>query len=267
MSLFNFSESEILSFFAVIIRLSVAFAVIPIVGDRLVPAPLKVLLSLSVSIVLFPALVKSGHIRVTDATIWASTVGGLVGTLALEVAFGLLMGFIAKLAFDSISIGTNFVGTFMGFASASQFDPHQETQTEVIAQFQTVIAMLLFLSLDGHHLILKSVFESFRIIGIGKVHFSDSLANRLIEFSGEALKFGFQIAAPMAVTIFSVNVGLGVLSKAMPQLNILVLSFAITILAGLVVLFMGFSDFEDVVAMIFERSLEWLKIVMSLVGS
>lgn len=266
-SLFNFNESEILTFFVVAVRFSVIFAIAPLMGDRLVPVPVKLLLALAVTIAVFPSLVNSGYLKPFDALVWAHSAGGLIGTLAIEVAFGLLVGFVSRLAFDSIAIGANFLGSFMGFASASQFDPHQESQTEVIAQIQTTIAMLLFLVLDGHHLILRSVFESYRIVGIGKAQFYGDTAAKLIEFTGEALKFGVQIAAPMAISLFSVNVGLGIISKAMPQLNVLVLSFAVIAIVGFFVLYFGMTDFQNIVEDIFEKSYEWIQsILVALTG-
>jgi flagellar biosynthetic protein FliR len=252
-SLFNFNLEEILTFFAVMVRYSVLFSVLPFVGDRVIPSPVKILLALTVSIAMFPSLVASGQVHPGDARIWGATAGGIVRTVGLEMVFGLALGYSAKLVFDSIALGGNLIGNFMGFASASSFDPHQESQTEVIAQVQTTLAMLIFLCLDGHHLMLRATLDSFRIVGLGKAELSGAFSQKLIQMTGDVITFGLQIAAPMAVSLFSVNVVFGVLSKAMPQLNIFMLSFSITTIAGFTVLLLNLPGFHDTVTTIFGR--------------
>jgi flagellar biosynthetic protein FliR len=266
-SFFNFNVEEMLSFFAVLVRFSILFAVLPFVGDRVVPAPVKVLLALAVSIALFPALVATGRVKPVEAAFWGSSASGIIGTVALEVMVGLLLGFVAKLIFDGISFGANLVGNFMGFASASVFDPHQESQTEVIAQIQTTVAMLIFLALDGHHLMLRASLDSYRIVGLGRASFGASVGQRLIQMTGETLRFGIQIAAPVAVAIFSVNITFGVLSKAMPQLNIFMLSFAITSIVGFVVMFLSVPEFQGEVGILYGKMWDWLQEMLRALAS
>jgi flagellar biosynthetic protein FliR len=267
-SLFNFSQEEMLSFFAVLVRFSVLIAVLPFVGDRVIPTPVKILLSLSITIALFPMLVARGNVNPGDAAIWGATAGGIVGTIALEVLCALILGFTARLAFESIQFGGNLVGTFMGFSTAAQYDPHQESQTQVVAQIQMAIAMLLFLTLDGHHLMLRASLSSYQIVGIGGlagfVHsgMNGAFSQRIIELTGEVIKFGMQLAAPVAVCMFAVNVAFGVLAKAMPALNILVLSFAVTALIGLAVMFLTIPEFQGVVTNIFGLMADWMDSVL-----
>lgn len=263
MSLFNFNMEEILSFFAVLMRYSMLFAILPFVGDKFVPTPVRVLLSLAVTIALFPALVNSGAVRPGEALAWGSSAGGILGTVALEAIFGLLLGFVAKFSFDSISFGTNLIGNFMGYASASMFDPHQETQSQIIAEFHLAIAMLIFLALDGHHLMLTATLDSYRVVGMGKMNLGAALSQKLIELTGQVVRIGMTIAAPMAISVFAVNVAFGVLAKAMPQMNILVLSFSVIAVIGFVTMLVGLPEFQGVVANIFARMGDNLNMVIA----
>lgn len=251
MSLFNFNEAEIYSFFAVLIRYSVLFSVLPFIGDRLVPGPVKVLLSLAVTIALFPALVARSEVRPSDALRWSQTAGGIAGIIAMEALVGLILGFTARLAFETISFGGNLVGTFMGFATASVYDPHQESQTQVISEIQMVCAMLIFLILDGHHIMLRAALESYKIIGVGGIGVLKSglgpfFSHKLVELTGQVVRFGIELSAPVAISLFAVNVAFGILAKAMPQLNVLALSFAVSALVGLVVMFLSVPEFFSV---------------------
>lgn len=263
-SFFNFNQEEMLTFFAVLVRYSVLVSVLPFVGDRSVPTPVKILLSLALSIALFPMLVARGHVQPGQAALWGSTASGIVGTIGTEAVCALILGYTARLAFESIQFGGNLVGTFMGFSTAAQYDPHQESQTQVVAQIQSTLAMLLFLALDGHHLMLRASLQSYQWLGIGGLGsvlqsgMMGGLSQKLISLTGEVLKFGMQLAAPVAVCMFAVNVAFGVLAKAMPQLNILVLSFAVTAIVGLLVMFLTVPEFQGATTQIFSLMEEWM---------
>ncbi len=262
MSLFNFSPEELMTFFAVLVRYSTLFSVLPFIGDRAIPAPIKILLAFTVTLALFPALVSSQQISVQTATKWSATSSGIAFTIVLETLFGLILGYTARLVFEGISLGANLVGNFMGFASASSYDPHQESQTQIIAQLQTAIAMLVFLALDGHHLMLRASLDSYRVIGMGKMGFTAAFSQRLIHLSGEVFYFGIQVAAPVAISLFSVNVVFGILSKAMPQLNIFMLSFAITALVGFFVMLINLTDFQGSASAILNRIGDFMESIM-----
>jgi flagellar biosynthetic protein FliR len=266
-SIFNFNLEELLTFCGVLIRYSILFSILPFIGDKMIPAPVKVLLSLSVSVVLFPSLLASGKVNPRDALVWGSTASGIMGTIALEVLFALCLGFSARLVFDGISFGANLVGNFMGFASASIYDPHQETHTEIIAHLQNTIAMLVFLSLDGHHLMLRAALDSYRFVGLGKMTLQNNLGQRLVALTGEVFQFGLQIAAPVAISLFAVNIVFGVLSKAMPQLNVFMLSGAVTALLGFIVMWISVPEFQGEVAVIFGKIGDWMQGVMMALGS
>ena len=258
MSLFDFSQEELLTFFAVMVRYSVLIAVLPFTGDRMVPAPAKILLALAVTIALFPALVSSGQVKPGEAIGWASSAAGIAGTVALEALLGFGLGYVARLTFDAIHFGSNLAGNFMGFASASTYDPHQESQTQVVAEVQMALAMLLFLALDGHHLMLRAALDSYAIVGLGKAGITGAYAQHLTELTAQVLRFAISLSAPIAAALFAVNVAFGIMAKAMPQMNVLVLSFAASAFVGLAVMFLSVPELNAVSAGIFGRMDEWM---------
>jgi flagellar biosynthetic protein FliR len=266
MSLFNFNEEEVLTFFAVLVRYSVMLSVLPIIGDRYVPNMIKILLSLVVSLALFPSLINSGFVRPGDAQQWGASAGGIAGTMTVEVMFALILGYTARMAFEAVSFGGNLMGNFMGFAMASTFDPNQGSQTQVVAEIQMALATLLFLALDGHHLMLRAALSSYQIVGVGGMGLgagvNGSLAQRLMELSSMVIRTGIQISAPVALAVFGVNVVFGVMSKAMPQLNILVLSIAVSGVVGLIVMFFSLGEFQAVAGDLFSKVGDWMNGVM-----
>jgi len=268
MSLFNFNQEELLSFFAVLIRYSVLFAILPFVGDKSVPGPTKILLALATTIALFPALVSNGGVKPGDAMVWGASASGIISTITLEILFALALGFVARIIFDAILMGGNLVGNFMGFSIASTYDAHQESQTQVVAQVQMTLAMLIFLVLDGHHLMLRAALDSYRVVGVGSLNIGlgTAFVTKLIELSGNVIRFGLEIAAPVAISLFAVNVAFGVLAKAMPQLNILVLSFAASGLIGLGVLFLSLPEFQGLVGNYLSQIGDWMEAVTVLMA-
>ncbi len=261
-----------LTFFAVLVRYATLVAILPFVGDRFVPTTVKILLALSFTLALYPALVARGEIHPLQAAIWGATAGGIIFTIATEAVFALVLGFTARMIFEAINFGGNMVGTFMGFATASIYDPHQESQSQVVAEIQMAIAMLIFLAVDGHHLMLRASLDSYRTVGLGSFVLGQStlgtaFSHKLVEFSGEVVRFGVQLAAPVAVSLFAVNVGFGVMAKAMPQINVLVLSFAISALVGLFVLFLSVPEFTGAVSAVVSRLDEWMMAVMQAIAS
>jgi flagellar biosynthetic protein FliR len=257
LSLFNFNEAELLTFFAVLVRYSVLFSVLPFIGDHYVPTPVKILLSLAVSVALFPGLLASGLVHPSDAAVWGASVQGIMGTIATEVIFALALGYTARLAFEAIHFGGNLVGNFMGFGIASTYDPNQQSQTQVVAEIQAAIGFLLFLAVDGHHLMIRAALESYRIIGVGGISLDSmingAVVNRLAGFTGDVIRLGIEISAPIAIVLFALNVVFGILAKAMPQLNILILSVTISAFVGLIMMFLTMPEFEGAASAIYAR--------------
>ncbi len=251
-----------LTFFAVLVRVSILFSVLPLVGDRFVPGPAKLLMALGVSFILFPALVARGTLVVSDAEIWGSTVYGIAGVIAQEAIVALLVGFTAKIVFDAIHFGGNLVGTFMGFAAASTFDPHQETQSQVVAEIQYALAMLMFLALDGHFIMLKAALQSYQWVSLGHAGIAAAVSFQLTQFTAQMIEFGVLLSAPIALCLFAVNIAFGVMAKALPQLNVLVLSFAISAVVGLAILFIGMPEYQELSATILSKMSEWITLIL-----
>jgi flagellar biosynthesis protein FliR len=131
-----------------------------------------------------------------------------------------------------------------------------------VAEIQMALAMLVFLVLDGHHLMLRASLQSYEIVGLGKAGLTAAFSQRLIEFTAEVIKFGVQIAAPVAVALFAVNVAFGIVAKAMPQLNVLVLSFAVTALIGLFVMLISQPEFQAAAGNILGRIGDWMQAML-----
>ncbi len=266
MGIFHLNQEELLTFFAVLVRFSVLVSVLPFIGENYVPQKVKVLFGLVLSVALYPILISTGIVNPADALVWGSTTSGIVQTITLEVLFALALAYTARMAFYAFQFGANLTGNFMGYSIATVYDPKQEARTHVIAELQIAIAMLTFLAINGHHMFLKASLMSFQIVGIGKAAFGGLFSAKLVEISGQVFKFAMQISAPVAVSLFAINVAVGVITKAMPQLNFWVLTFAVSTLVGMIVLLLSIPTFQAVVKDIIERMGFWMEDVMVILG-
>jgi flagellar biosynthetic protein FliR len=255
----SWSPSELLSFFMVLIRISTLIMLLPLFGDKVIPANVKILLALTFSAVIFPVLRSGGVIRIEDAEVWTSSSGKLILTLAGELLVGVGVGFASQLVFHAIQIAGDFMSQLMGFSMASMYDPHMETQTVVLGQMFGALAMLTFLALDGHHLLFRAMVETFHLIPQGGAGLSEAFKNSMLKMVANTLLFGIQLSAPMAACMLLVNIVYGVLGKALPQLNILTLSMASSALIGGFVLLVTYPGIQSGMSNIFAGYFDDLK--------
>jgi flagellar biosynthetic protein FliR len=262
----TWSAQELLSFFMVLVRVSTLILLLPVFGDKVIPTNVKILLSLTVSAVLFPVLRSSAMIQVADAAKWSSTTGRLLLTLGSEVLVGLAVGYASQLVFHAIQIAGDFMAQLMGFSMASMYDPHTESQTVVLGQLMGALAMLTFLSVDGHHLLFRAMVETFRLIPQGHTALGESFKHSLVHLVGNTVLFGLQLSAPMAACMLLVNIVYGVLGKALPQLNILALSMASSAFIGGFVLLITYPSFQSGMSSVFHTHFADLKQFLVIYG-
>jgi flagellar biosynthetic protein FliR len=225
---FVFSETEMLAFALVLLRVSAFIVSWPVFSVYSVPNPLKILFAVVVAMVLFPVINRTGLSRQELGT----QLGWLVGK---EVLIGLCLGFITRMFFFAVSIGGNLISTSMGLANGQMFNPTLGNQSTTVEQFHVTLATLLFLALNGHHFFLTGLVQSFEALplsmsGIDIAVFKDS--GLILQQVTEA---GIKLSAPVMVAIFFLNVAMGIVGRAVPQINVLVTSLPVNILSGLLV--------------------------------
>lgn len=262
MNIYAFDETQILLFFASLVRVSCLFLLLPIFGDNNVPPLVRIFLAFTVNLVVYPLAAASGGAAITP--VLASDIGIL--SLALkEAGVGLVIGFTAKLFFDALAFAFAYMGMQMGFNMASVYDHHAEASTPVISQLIMILAMLLFLALDGHHVFLKALLQSYGAVPVGGLTLSKEIFAFVLDASTQVFWIAVKLSAPMALMIFLINCAFGIVAKAVPQINVLVVSFTVNILAGFAVLVLTLPVFGTSVGEVFQhmfaRVLDVMKIL------
>ncbi len=223
---YKFSESEILFFALVLIRMSTFVVSWPVFGVETVSAHIKTLFALVLTLVIFPTL----HFSAAQAAAMQSSIVLLV---MREVLIGLTMGFLARLFFFTFRIAGELMSQAMGLGAAAMFNPSLGGQSSSIEQFYTTLASLFYLAVNGHHYLITGLVNSYQWLPPGVLTLNTSQFAGVGQMTQEIIELGLRFSAPVVISILAVNLVLGVVGKTVPQLNVLVTSFPINIMIGL----------------------------------
>ena len=223
----NMSAEQVEILVLIFLRVSAMIVTIPIVGDSVVPFRVKGGLSLLITLLLFP-------IVPTAAWKLSSDIFSMVFRMAGEIMIGVMVGFTSRLIFDGIQLAGQLIGFQMGFSIVNVIDPINNEQVSIISQFQYLVAVLIFLVMNGHHIFLYAIGESFRILPPLGFHFSGELMQLILGFVKNMLEVAIKTGAPIIAVLLFMSVGLGLVARTVPQINIFIVGFPLQIAIGLI---------------------------------
>ena len=229
MDLPHFSLPLIQGFLICLARIAAVFAAIPVFSGAQIPPQLRIGVAVMFALLTYPIVrdfIPSGSYSVLQL--------GLV--IGAEVIFGLLVGFLAQLVFMAAEFAGAVVGYQMGFAAANIFDPSTQQQVSLLSQFQGILAILLFLALDVHHLFLEALVASFERLPPGSLNLAGGAIPMLVDIFSHSFVLSLRIMAPIMVLLMLISLTLGIMSRVFPQLNVLLLSFPLKIGVALMVM-------------------------------
>jgi flagellar biosynthesis protein FliR len=217
---------DVARYLAILLRLSLVVFLVPPFSNSRIPARIKACFALIFTTMLFPLLGK-------EVAPLSFQPGSLLCMIAGELIFGLLMALSVSLILGGFELAGEFISYQAGLAMAQVVDPQGGFQMTVFSNLIELMALLLLLALNGHHILLKLIVESFRTIPVGQFALNITTIDRLVLLSGQLFIIGIKLAAPVGMVLFLIEIGLGVTSKFIPSLNILITSFPIAIAVGL----------------------------------
>lgn len=215
-------------------RVSSLFMVIPVIGTRLVPVQIRLLLAILVTAVVVPTLPA---VPLVDAL----SLNGLV-MICQQVVIGIAMGFIFQLVLETFVLGAQIIAMQAGLGFASLVDPASGSSVPMVGQLYLMMGGLLFLALNGHLTIIELVVQSFQTLPLGQNISLDSIW-RLLSFMSFTFQGAIFVSLPVIISLLVVNLSFGVLTRAAPQLNIFAIGFPITLTIGLLLIYINMSGF------------------------
>ena len=238
------SPGAVITFALVLSRVAGIFAALPVFGGQRLPVRIKAITVLMITLACFPALAITPLAMPTDVF----TLGLL---LFREMAVGLMLSFITQVLFAAVEFSGQIIGLQMGFTMSSIIDPSLGNQTQIMSVMQTLLATLLFLSLNVHHLFIRTIVDSFNVIPIGGWHLNGEIVTFLIRRTTDVFVIGVRLAAPVMVSLLLASVALGVMARAFPQMNVFMISMPLNIGIGFIVLGITLTIFFHVLEVSF----------------
>jgi len=244
-------------FLLVFFRITGVMMLAPVFGSAIAPAPVKIFLSLVLAMLFFPIVRPPEGAVALDGS-------SLVLAVAWELAVGLLIGFAAAMLFAGVQFGGHLIDQELGILQANLLDPMLNEQISIVGQFKVLLATLVYLLINGHHLLIGAVSDSFRSVPMLGIRFSKGAALHLSDtMMRDMFRMGVEIAAPALVTLFLVTIAMAFMARTAPEMNIFGLSFTLRIAVGFLVIAIGVGLF---VAGFENRTLQQSAAVKTLVG-
>ena len=240
----DLSLAQLAAFLLVLIRAAALIATLPFFGTTNVPDMVKGGLAMSLAILISPTVKISPQLLPHD--MWQ------LSYLAVgELMIGAILGTIVRLLLTSVQIMGQLAGMQMGFAVANVFDPIGGGQVAVVAQFCYIMTLLAFLSVGGHLHFFRALADSFAVVPPGGFSLSRGLYEQLMNMIGQMFSLSLRLGAPVIGALLFTQVAMGVVAKTVPQMNILVVGFPVTITVGLLFLSLTLSVLVPHMAQVF----------------
>lgn len=222
----------------------------PVFGARGVPGMVKLGLALSLSIILFPLVLA-------EAPVIPKELFPLVGIIIKEVLVGLALGFIMNLVTAIVQGAGQLIDFQVGFLMGNTVDPINGMQSPMTGSFLMVLTTMILLATNSHHYIIVAMARSYDFLPINPSAITYGAAF-FIEITTKVIALSLQIAMPVFGALFIADVGIGFLSKTVPQLNIFSVIFPVKIIFGITLLFLMIPLFGESVSRNFELTMQWV---------
>ncbi|MBO9576004.1 MAG: flagellar biosynthetic protein FliR [Sphingobium sp.] len=225
-------EAQLWLWLIAMIRPGAAFLAAPVFGAAAVPPQVRVILSLAIGM----AALNTVHITMPPNGVVSVAGIALVGG---EVLAGIALGFAVQMGYSAAYIGGEVIANAMGLSMATMVDPVSGASTPVIGQFLSIVGTFLFLSMDGHLLLIQYVVASYQALPPGGGLMPATAFQSIVTFGGTMFAAGVTIALPVAFTLILVQIIMGMLARTAPSLNLFAVGLPATLLAGLILLAIG----------------------------
>lgn len=230
------------------LRLSALFLSAPVFSAAAFPVRTRVLLAVLVTAVVTPSLPAPPDVDIVSGE------GLLIA--GQQIVIGLAMGFLLQMVFAAAVVAGQSIAMAMGLGFAMSVDPQNGVQVPVLSQFYVILATLLFLSMNGHLVLIELLVNSFTLIPVGLASLSDNFALNIVLWASQMFLGALVVALPALTALLLINLAFGVITRAAPQLNIFAVGFPVTILAGFAFVFLSMPSSFALFTTVMESALE-----------
>lgn len=248
-------------FLLILVRISAFMVTAPVFSGRQIPAALKIGIS-----VLFSFLLMS----VTDVPVEPLTLGMFVMLLLKEALVGIALGLITSIFLYAVQVAGTVIDFQIGLFMGNMFDPTFGTNTMLTGQFKNICAILVLLATNGHHLLIQGLFVSFDWVPLLEAvpaWMDGRLSTFLLGSVAQMFMIGFMIALPISGTMFVVDIGLGIVAKTVPQMNLIAIFPPVKILIHFLIYIFVLPSFFYLLKVLFEIMFESMYSAIKIMGA
>ena len=221
----------------VLVRMSGLFILSPVFGRQNMPALFKVCFAFFLTLIYVSAS-NSLAVDYKDSIVLYTVY------VMKELAVGIIMGYVTYIIMSGIYLAGQIIDNQVGFGYANVLDPITNIQVPLTSNFYYTYIILIFLLINGHHMIIRALFYSFEVIPLGQLTFSSDVISELGGLMAEMFSIALKISAPIIAAIFIADVVLGVLSKTIPEMNVFMLGMPIKVFLGFLIITVTISNAE-----------------------
>jgi flagellar biosynthetic protein FliR len=240
-------EPQLWTLIFVMIRVGAAFIAAPVFGNVSVPLQVRVALAGSVGI-----LVMGSNRIVAPSEVFALST---FLSIAAEALVGLALGFVIQIAFAAPLVAGELIGGSMGIGFANMIDPNSGRSSPAIGQFLSILLTLLFLSLDGHLVLVDMVMRSYTALPPGAAWMTAGQMRDIALFGGYAFMAGLLLALPVGFLLLALNIVVGMLSRSAPAMNLFAVGMPASLAVGVIALAIAFPAMGDYMQVIVREGL------------
>ncbi|MFH0926178.1 MAG: flagellar biosynthetic protein FliR [bacterium] len=232
---FNISPHHFKLFLLILTRIGGIILFAPILGHKNIPVKVKIGLSLLLSLVLYPIIRSYIDVNFSSDIFFYTLI------ILKELGIGMILGWAAKTIFAAVQLSGQFIGMQVGFGIVNIIDPQGMEQISIIGVFEDLLAILIFLAINGHHWFLQAIVRSFELVSPLNIKLSDNLLHVILKMSGDIFLIAIKLSAPVIVVAILINLAMGIVARTVPQINVFFVGFPIQIAVGLIAL--GLSSY------------------------
>lgn len=230
----TFLSGGVLAFMLTFVRIGTAVMIMPGLGDSFISERIRLHMALGLSFVLFPLVMPYMPPEIPPFYI-------LVGFIAQEFLIGLMIGTVARIFMTALDTAGMVISAQSGLANAQVFNPSMATQGSLIGALLSITGVLVLMTSNLHHLLILGLLESYKSFPLGEMPDTGSMAELIAHAVSSSFLIGIKIAMPFIVMTMLIYVGMGVLSRLMPQVQVFMLALPLQILLSIMALMLVFG--------------------------
>ncbi len=236
---FDFTAVQVAAFILILLRAAGLFLTSPLFASRNIPATVKAAWALLTAFLLLPTVpVDPAAIPLTGVQFGLASIR--------ELVVGFVLGMAAYLLFVGIQLAGQIIDIQMGLGMVNIIDPLTSTQVSVMGQYFYLVATLVFLAVDGHHLLIRGIADSYQVLPLAGAKLTPEVASKMSDLFSNAFFIAFRVGAPVIGALFLTNLALGVLARTVPQMNVFIVGMPLSIAVGLIMVAVSMGFFAYV---------------------